>query len=225
MTKPVIKTDGKAIVLDLSTGAQLCGVDIAGLDVAELDDLIKRSMADAGTAFAFGRYAEPRGLYSNDNFATGDSAETRTIHMGIDLFCAAGTAVYSPLDATVEFVANNARELDYGPLVILRHEAAAGGDFFTLYGHLGLDTPERVRAGQSVVAGEQIATVGSPPTNGNWPPHLHFQLINDLLDLGVDFPGVALKSRQDYWLGLSPSPARFFPECDAFSLEYLGPSD
>ena len=218
--RPVIQTDGRAIVLDLSTGARLCGKDIAGLDAAALGKLINRTMADAGTAFAFGRYAEPRGLYSNDNFASGDSEETRTIHMGVDLFCDAGTPVYSPMDATVEFVANNARELDYGPLIILRHAANEQGHFFTLYGHLGMDSLERVSAGQAIAAGDQFATVGSPPTNGNWPPHLHFQLINDLLDLGIDFPGVALKSQQDYWLGLSPSPARFFPECDPSLLEF-----
>jgi murein DD-endopeptidase MepM/ murein hydrolase activator NlpD len=177
-------------------------------------------MCESGTEFAFGRYAEPRELYTNENFATGDSAESRTIHMGIDLFCAAGTPVFSPLDGIVEFVANNDRELDYGPLVILGHREDSVGDFFTLYGHLGLETLERVAVGQAVSAGEQIASVGSPPSNGNWPPHLHFQLINDLLDLGIDFPGVALQSQKDYWLALSPSPAKFFPEFAAESLEY-----
>jgi len=225
MTSMIIKTDGCAIVLDLSTGAQLCGEEIAGLDAADLGELINRTMTESGTAYSFGRYAEPRDLYSNDDFASGDSEESRTIHMGIDLFCVANTPIYSPLDATVEIVANNARELDYGPMVILRHPVESGSDFFTLYGHLGMDTLERISQGQEISAGEQIATVGTPPTNGNWPPHLHFQLINDLLDLGVDFPGVALRSQQDYWLGLSPSPASFFPECDASSLEYTGPSD
>lgn len=220
MPATIIKTDGRAIVLDLSTGAKLCGKDIAGLDVAELGDLIDRTMADAGTAFSFGRYAEPRELYSNDNFASGESSESRTIHMGIDLFCVADTPVFSPLDATVAFVANNENELDYGPMVILRHSVEPATVFFTLYGHLGLSTLDHLGEGQVIRAGEQVATVGTPPTNGNWPSHLHFQLINDLLDLGVDFPGVALKSEQDYWLGLSPSPARFFPECDAGLLEY-----
>jgi len=45
-------------------------------------------------------------------------------------------------------------------------------------------------------------------------------MISDLLGLGVDFPGVARKSEQSYWLGLSPSPAKFFPECDRKLLEY-----
>lgn len=218
MISTVIKTDGRAIVLDLSSGALLCGQAIAGLGVAELSALIDQSMREAGTRFAFGRWAEPRELYTTESFAT-DTSESRTIHMGIDLFCEVDTPVCTPLDGVVKFVANNDRELDYGPVIIVEH-AHAGEVFHTLYGHLSLATLERVSVGDPVVAGQQIASVGEPPSNGNWPPHLHFQLINDLLKLGVDFPGVALKSEQDYWLGLSPSPARFFPECGAGQLEY-----
>lgn len=219
MTATIIQTDGKAIVLDLSIGASLYGLPVAGLDVVSLDELIRRRMAEAGTAFAYGRWAEPRELYQSELFE--DGGEARTIHMGIDLFCAAGTPVHAALDGTVEFVANNARELDYGPLVILRHRKVSGEDFFTLYGHLSLDTLQRVARGQEVRAGNVIAAVGEPPDNGNWPPHLHFQLINNLLGLGVDFPGVAPKSEQDYWLALSPSPARFFPDCPSGLLEYV----
>jgi murein DD-endopeptidase MepM/ murein hydrolase activator NlpD len=216
MTGPVVETDGRAIVLDLSAGASLCGQPIAGLGVDALSSLIDQTMDDAGTGFAFGRWAEPRELYTSADFAS-DAGEMRTIHLGIDVFCAEGTPVYTPLDGVVEFVANNDRELDYGPVVILRH-----GAYFTLYGHLSLDTLDRVRTGQPVAAGEQIAAVGAPPANGNWPPHLHFQQINDLLGLGVDFPGVAARSNLDYWLSLSPSPARFFPDVSATTLEYSG---
>jgi len=216
---PVIATDGKSIVLDLSTGSRLRGEAIANLEVEHLGRLIDETMGASGTGFAFGRYAEPRDLYNNEDFVEGDS-EHRTVHMGIDLFCAGGTPVSAPLVGEVELLANNARELDYGPMVVLRHENGTGDDFFTLYGHLGPAVLDTLETGQRVMAGQQIATVGSPPQNGNWPPHLHFQLILDLLDLGVDFPGVACESQQEYWLGLSPSPAAFFPECAAQALEY-----
>lgn len=218
MTAPVIETDDRSIVLDLSTGAALCGEPVDGLGVDELSALIDRCMVEAGTEFAFGRWAEPRGLYTSDAFA-GNSTETRTIHLGVDIFCRAGTPVRVPLDGVVEYVANNDRELDYGPVVIVRH-AIAGDEFLTLYGHLSLDSLDRVTTGRAVTAGTQIASVGAPPSNGNWPPHLHFQQINDLLGLGVDFPGVAFSSEQEYWLDLSPSPARFFPEMTAGELEY-----
>ena len=217
---PVIRTDGNAIVLDLSIGSRLRGEAVANLDVDQLGRLIDETMADAGTGFAFGRYAEPRDLYNNDHFASDSAAENRTVHMGIDLFCVAGTPVFAPLDGQVELLANNARKLDYGPMVVLRHEGDSDEPFFTLYGHLGMAVLDRLQAGQGINAGEQIATIGSPPQNGDWPPHLHFQLILDLMDLGVDFPGVACKSQQEYWLGLSPSPAAFFPECAPQALEF-----
>ncbi len=216
----IVATDGKVLVFDFSRGAELCNTPIAGLDVATFSGLIDRSMKDAGTAFAFGRYAEPRELYSSENFTSADSAETRTIHMGIDLFCAAGTPVCTPEDGTVACLANNDTELDYGPVIILRHGSSGEDEFFTLYGHLSLDSLSALKAGDRVKTGQQIGAVGAPPVNGNWPPHLHFQLIRDLLDLGVDFPGVALESQREYWLGLSPSPAAYFPEVDAALLEY-----
>ena len=219
-TAPIISTDGAAIVLDLSVGSRLRGEAVTNLDVDRFGRLIDETMADAGTGFAFGRYAEPRDLYNSDHFAGDGAGERRTVHLGLDLFCLAGTPVFAPLDGKVELIANNARELDYGPMLVLQHEHKSGDEFFTLYGHLGAEVLEDLVAGQLVNAGQQIATVGSPPQNGNWPPHLHFQVILDLKDHSVDFPGVACESQQEYWLGLSPSPAAFFPEYDAQALEY-----
>lgn len=206
-------------MLDLSSGSRLQGEFVADLDVASLDRLIGKAMRDAGTFFAFGRYGEPRELYRNDDFVDTENGEPRTIHLGIDLFCAAGTPVYAPLGGSIEIVSNNNRELDYGPMVVMRHQVR-DRTFFTLYGHLSLSTLDRVGAGQQVAAGAQIAAVGEPPTNGNWPPHLHMQLIDDLLGLGAAFPGVAPKSQREYWFNASPSPAGFFPELAASELEY-----
>ena len=217
--EPVIATDGRAIVFDLSSGSRIQGIDITTLDVEALSKLINAELEAAGTGFAFGRYGEPRELYDNENFIDAESGEARTIHLGVDLFCAAGTPVATPLDGTIELVESNDMDLGYGPMVVIRHEV--GDDrFYTLYGHLGADTFDLAHAGQSVAAGKQIATVGAPPTNGNWPPHLHMQLIVDLNGLGSDFPGVATSSRKEYWIGLSPSPAVFFPEIDKSLLEY-----
>jgi murein DD-endopeptidase MepM/ murein hydrolase activator NlpD len=220
MESPVIATDGKATVLDLSVGSRLRGKDLKTLGVAEFSELIDEVMREADTAFAFGRYAEPRELYSNDDFASDETGESRTIHMGLDLFCVADTPVHAPLDGTVELLVNNDRELDYGPMIVLRHATDTGQIFYTLYGHLSLNTLDSIAQDQEVRAGEQIATVGVPPHNGNWPPHLHMQLVLELMSLAADFPGVAYASKQDYWLTLSPSPAVFFPQYDAKLLEY-----
>ena len=88
-------------------------------------------------------------------------------------------------------LANNTAHKDYGPLIILQHAAGNGLVFYTLYGHLSEDSLNRLVPGKAVARGECIASVGAAPTNGDWPPHLHFQLIVDLLDSERDFPGVA----------------------------------
>jgi 4-aminobutyrate aminotransferase-like enzyme len=48
--------------------------------------------------------------------------------------------------------------------------------------------------------------VGDPGENGGWVPHLHFQVITDLLGLGGPFPGVALADQWPVWSSLCPSP-------------------
>ena len=48
--------------------------------------------------------------------------------------------------------------------------------------------------------------MGDATENGGWPPHLHFQIITDLLDLSTNFPGVARASERALWTSLSPDP-------------------
>lgn len=216
----IIQTDTRAIVLDLSIGSETLGERLTNLPVERFGQLVDRAMVGAGTEFAFGRWGESRELYSSDLFDNETtSAEPRVVHMGVDVFCKAGTQVFAPLAGRVHIKTNNTAELDYGPMLILEHETTTGESFYSLYGHLSLTGIAHMEEGQSVLAGDRIATIGSPPENGNWPPHLHFQLILDLLGLGADFPGVALRSQQESWLALSPLPAMFFPECDANSLD------
>jgi len=107
-------------------------------------------------------------------------------------------------------MANNAAPLDYGPVVILRHSYpnynGEAQEFFTLYGHLTTQTLAGLRIGQKIARGEKFAEVGAAPENGGWAPHLHFQIITDLLDYGTDFPGVARASERHVWTSLSPNP-------------------
>src|SRR4029077_13216346 len=129
-----------------------------------------------------------------------------TMHLGIDLFVEPGTRLRAPLDGVVFVTANNAASLDYGPLVFLQHETGAGERFFTLYGHLTKETLARLKVGQRVARGEEFARVGTAEENGGWTPHVHFQIILDLLELGADFPGVAYASQRAVWTSLSPDP-------------------
>ena len=101
---------------------------------------------------------------------------------------------------------DNAGEGDYGPVVILEHRTDQGDIFYTLYGHLSLETLDLLKPGEEVVAGQHIGWIGAPPRNGNWVPHLHLQLILDLLDRGTDIEGVAAASAIDLWEALCPNP-------------------
>lgn len=214
----VIDTDEHPLVLDLGRQSELLR-GRADLDAAKLGQLIDEAMLAAGARFAFGRWAEDRDLYTSDQFADPDSDERRSIHLGLDVFCEAGTIVSAPFDGVVRVFAEDRAELGYGPMLILEHATEHGVPFYTLYGHLDHVSVAQRRYGDPIHAGQSIAAVGSPPRNGNWPPHLHFQIILDLLGLGEAFPGVAAPSQRALWLALSPSPARFFPECAASDLE------
>jgi len=200
-------TDTSCHVLDLSVGSLMLGANPHSATCAPMTRLIDDTLAAADAVVGIGRYNEARLIYQDDAFATGDNPidERRTIHLGLDLFMAAQTVIYAPLAGTVAVVANNTGHLDYGPLIILRHETDQGAVFYTLYGHLAEDVL-MLTVGQSVAAGEAIARIGSPPINGDWPPHLHFQIILDLLERARDFPGVAFASQRDVWLSLSPDP-------------------
>ncbi len=175
-----------------------------------ITERIFAAMKARGAAVAFGGYGEARMVYAASAFADPVAAagERRTVHLGIDLFAPAGTPVHAPLAGAVFAATNNATWLDYGPVIILEHATSDGVPFFTLYGHLSVDSLEGMTPGRRIASGERIAKFGTPEVNGGWTPHLHFQVMTDLLDLGTDYPGVGRPSQRELWLSLSPDPAR-----------------
>ncbi len=195
-------------VFDLGVGSTFLGADPRETGTNALTEKIFGEMKRSRGAVGVGRYNEPRLLYTSPLFGEGKnpSQERRTIHLGIDLFVKPGTKLHAPLAGTVHLVANNKAVLDYGPVVILRHLTGGGEEFFTLYGHLSKETLEKLRVGQDIDQGEQFARVGESNENGGWTPHVHFQIILDLLDLGMDFPGVARATECKVWTALSPDP-------------------
>ena len=196
------------LVFDLSVGSTFLGADPSNSSLSKVTHSIFEKMHQVGVSTGIGRYDEPRLLYSSPLFATSSNPtdERRTIHLGLDLFVKPGTPVHSPLDGSVHLVANNAAPLDYGSLVILCHQTENHEEFFTIYGHLDKKSISHLKTGQNISRGECFALVGEASENGGWPPHLHFQVILDLLDLGKDFPGVALSSKRAIWTSISPDP-------------------
>ncbi len=200
-------TRGPLVVLDLSVGS----LDIPRPDIVQTQPAfsqhVNRLMEESGAAFGIGRYDEPRLVYVTDLFrhAGNWSEENRTVHLGIDVFCEAGAPVYAPLDGTVHSVANNAAAGDYGPTIILEHRFDDGAvRFFTLYGHLSVASLDGMSPGRRMAAGERFAWLGDPTVNGGWPPHLHVQIVADMLGRKGEYPGVAAPSEREIWQSLCP---------------------
>lgn len=209
---PIVEPDprfARHLVFDLSVGSREVGPLGGWQNPQTATEHLFASLTAAGAQIGIGRYDEPRCVYTSPGFQVvgNDGPESRTIHIGLDLFCEPGSPVFAPLDGVVHSFRNNNLPLDYGPTIVLQH---AVGDtalrFFTLYGHLREDSIDGLREGMPVKGGAQIARVGNSPGNGGWPPHLHFQIITDMLGHAGDFPGVALAREREVWLSISPNP-------------------
>ena len=203
--------------LDTSVGSPTLPHPDALARHGALDRLIDAEIAAHGATVGIGRYGEARLFYHAPDFhAPGnDGPEARTIHLGLDLFAPAGTAVHSPLPGTVVSIANNDQPCDYGPTAVLRHTAGDGTGFHTLYGHLDRATLGHLEPGQAIAAGDVLGWLGSAEVNGGWAPHLHFQVIalDPLYDDGMqvaepgNFPGVALQRLRTVWESVLPDPS------------------
>ena len=208
---PVMPFDPRkdpVIVLDLGVTSPLVSADPRENSEPLITARIDGAMREARVRVAIGRYDEPRLLYSSPLFAGAESPldERRTIHLGLDIFCDAGTPVRAPLRGTVHAFAYNPASLDYGGVVILRHTTDDGIEFFSLYGHLSRASLSEMTVGRVIEHGEPFAALGAPDENGGWTPHLHLQLFTDLLGLGTDVPGVVRPSQRSTWCSICPDP-------------------
>jgi 4-aminobutyrate aminotransferase-like enzyme/Ser/Thr protein kinase RdoA (MazF antagonist) len=169
---------------------------------------VGRPCGDAG-GLRLGYWGEPRLIYSTDAFRNGPwkASDRRTVHLGIDIFAPAGTMLYAPVDGVVEVVENRTGYLDYGGMVILRHETPEGVNFFTLYGHLDAEFLTGLKPGAPIAAGESFARLGDSDKNGGWSPHVHVQIALTLDGMGYDWPGVVDPDEMTFWSSICPNPA------------------
>jgi 4-aminobutyrate aminotransferase-like enzyme/Ser/Thr protein kinase RdoA (MazF antagonist) len=158
-----------------------------------------------------GGYLEPRALYTSEAYdRLGNyGKESRTVHLGIDFWISAGTPVHALFDGEVVTAVNDAGDKEYGGLVILKH-MAGNLPFYTLHGHLTVESALKHHAGEHISKGDLIGLIGLPPENGNWAPHLHFHLMLSLLHYVDDFPGVAYPNELDVWRSICPDPNLLF---------------
>lgn len=166
-----------------------------------ITDYLKRNNAEV----AYGGYIEGRSLYRRSSIFRNDSIQERNIHIGLDLWTKEGTSVLAPLDGKVHSFKNNVGLGDYGPTIILEHEIE-NEIFYTLYGHLSLESIENLTVGAIFTKGEQIASLGNSSINGDYAPHVHFQIIRNLGDYWGDYPGVCNTNDLNFYIENCPDP-------------------
>ena len=196
----------KYVHLDLSKD----NVQLQGVNVSSSDDLgvfVNQHVNSKNGQVAFGGYIETRGIYQRSAYFNEElnPSDERNIHLGVDIWIDAGTNVLAALDAEVHSFKNNLNHGDYGPTIILKHEIE-NVTFYTLYGHLSVESLSGLQVGQKIKQGETIAQLGSAEVNGDYPPHLHFQCILDIENYSGDYPGVSSINTLEFYRNNCPDP-------------------
>lgn len=174
-------------------------------DSNEFEKYIENLLIKNNARVAYGGYNEVRDLYKRSAVFNNSNAEERNIHIGVDLWIKSGTAVLAALDGKVHSFQYNNNLGDYGPTIILEHQLE-NHTFYTLYGHLSLESISSITIGDFFSKGQQLATLGNPTVNGDYSPHLHFQIIKDIEGNFGDYPGVCSKNKLDHYLKNCPDP-------------------
>ena len=181
----------------------LNAIDVSSSDI--LANFVNTHVKNQNAEVAYGGYLEVRNIYKRSIHFSSQAEEERNIHLGVDLWCPAGTSIFAPFDSVVHSFNNNLNFGDYGPTIILKH-SLGDVDFYTLYGHLSLASLDNLEVGQSFNRADKIAELGDASVNGDYPPHLHFQIIKDIQDYSGDYPGVCSKSNLDFYEENCPDP-------------------
>ena len=180
-------------------------MDLPLTDSKAFEEFVENYFSVNQAKVAYGGYLEHRNLYKRSTVFKDIDIEERNIHIGLDLWIKAGTAVLAALDGVIHSFQNNLSLGDYGPALILEHEIE-GEIFHTLYGHLSLESLQGKAEGLKVSKGEVIGTLGAPQVNGDYAPHLHFQIIKDMQGKKGDYPGVCAKSDVEFYKKNCPDP-------------------
>ena len=198
---PIIPISSYCEINLATTNEELKGVALTDPHSCQayIDTFLKRNKARV----AYGGYLEVRDLYGDKPaFSEGTP---RNVHLGLDFWAKAGTKVITPLEGVVHSFQNNSTQGDYGPTIVLEHHTVAG-TFYTLYGHLSVESLEDLKKGDTFMAGSVLGTLGTTDVNVNYAPHLHFQLIRDIGPYQGDYPGVCSVNELEYYSTNCPNP-------------------
>jgi murein DD-endopeptidase MepM/ murein hydrolase activator NlpD len=201
--EPSISYD-KYIEIDLSDKNQDLNNELLA-NPSDLEVYIKNYLNKNNALVAFGGYYEIRNLYKRSTIFNGEDFDERNIHIGLDLWTKENTEVNAALDGIVHSYNFNNAPGDYGPTVILEH-LFEEEKFYTLYGHLSLESIANLQIGDQFKKGVKIGNLGNSDVNGGYSPHLHFQIIKNLDQNFGDYPGVCSKNKLSYYLENCPDP-------------------
>lgn len=194
------------IALDLSdANLELSKINCA--NAVDFENFIDNYLKKNKAKIAFGGYNEKRSLYKRSLMFNENESTERNIHIGLDIWAKAATPIFAAIDGTIHSFKNNLGLGNYGPTIILQHNIQ-NHDFYTLYGHLSLNSIKNIEVGRILKKGEQLGTLGDYEINGDYAPHLHFQIIKDIGDHFGDYPGVCSQKDLSYYLSNCPDPNR-----------------
>ncbi|MCR9171401.1 MAG: peptidoglycan DD-metalloendopeptidase family protein [bacterium] len=189
--------------LDLSVN----NPEIANINASSSEDwerYINQLLQKNDKKIAYGGYLEKRNIYQRSTYFK-DAANNRNIHLGVDFWMDAGSSVHAFLDGVIHSFQDNQNYGDYGPTIVLQH-SINGKSLYSLYGHLSRESLKNIAIGQEVKRGEKIAELGDANVNGDYAPHLHFQLIRDLEGKKGDYPGVCTEEEVPKFQANCPNP-------------------
>ena len=209
-TKPISVIDtsiplNEYVELDMSSNNK----DLLNFDVSsakEWEEYLNSYLVKNKSKVAFGGYLEERNLYNRSDYFNNVAKENqRNIHLGVDFWCKENTQVLAALDGTIHSFKLNDNYGDYGPTIILEHNVLEQS-FYTLYGHLTIQSIQNIKVGDKVKQGEIIGKLGGAAINGDYAPHLHFQIIKDLEGNSGDYPGVCSLKKIAFYKENCPNP-------------------
>ena len=161
-------TDSGAVITGVGGGMQLVSMAPALNTASHNEELANGAAFAQERAEREARLTRPLFVKPTTGvFTSGFGYRWGALHAGVDLAAPIGTPIYAVSDGTVIEAGPTA---GYGAYVKIRHSDGT----VTLYGHVNTWT---VTAGQQVMAGDQIATVGN--RGNSTGPHCHFEVMPD----------------------------------------------
>lgn len=133
--------------------------------------MVQDAHARLGIDHSYGGWFEDRRVLWKDSYL---EKGQHWIHLGVDFNVPTGTNVAATWNGVVEHVDDDTPEVGgWGPRVLIRLSEAP--NMILIFAHLG---EIFCKPGTVLKPGDVFATVGAPPNNGMWLPHVHVQAVD-----------------------------------------------